>query len=179
MWKCEFLRIRRGVASPAKWKGVSVLWNWQGRMVTPIAKWQRRRWRRRQRYVRKMLNKRLMHNLFKGMGWGEGVGGYRLDYNPFIAASMGNGGACTMDSGRAGLRTSSRYGHNVWLPFYMLLLKNVLTLPGRGVAVGRRSCCCRMMAFVRKGWPQAQLTTCVRVARSLTWAESGEDMGGV
>lgn len=81
-------------------------------------------------------------------------------------------GQRTEDNGR---RTTGRYGHNVWLPFYMLLLKNVLTLRGRGNGSLRSSrSCCRMMAFVRKGWPQAQLTTCVRwVARRFVVSVGG------
>lgn len=58
----------------------------RGRVVTPIAKW-------RQRYVRKMLNKRLMHNLFEVHKLrGRGSWGYGSDYNPFIANSRERAG---------------------------------------------------------------------------------------
>lgn len=120
MWNCEFLLIRGGG---------------RGRVDTPIAKW-------RQRYVRKMLNKRLMHNLFEVHKLRDrGSWGYGSDYNPFIANSReraGEGERLQWTTA-SGLRitdnrrwTTGRYGHNVWLPFYMLLLKNVLTLRGRG-----------------------------------------------
>lgn len=89
------------------------LWLGQGRMVTPIAKWQR------QRYVRKMLNKRLMHNLFGARGMGRRVLGLQVRlYNPFIAVSRGEVAGRLYNGQRPGRtkdngQTAGRYGHNV------------------------------------------------------------------